>query len=261
MVAARPGATHVGVVATTITLLTDFRTADGFVGEMKGVLATLAPEAIVVDVSHDIARHDLEQARLAVARYWRRFPPRTVHLCIVDPGVGSARRSIAVEADQRFLVGPDNGILSPALVGGAARVVSLPIPPDASATFQGRDVFSPAAAALAKGAALESLGPLVRDAIVHRTPEAHRLPDGAIRGEVIATDRFGNLITNLHASRGGTVEIAGEHIAIARTYADVAPGELVAYVGSSGLVEIALRDGEAARILMARRGTPVVLRP
>src|ERR687883_1519433 len=134
-----------------VTLLTDFGTADGYVAEMKGVLLARAPEAQLVDVTHDIPPQDVEAGRLAVARYWRRFPPGTVHLAVVDPGVGSARAALAVSSDGRFLVGPDNGLLSPALLFAGARAVSLPIPQSASPTFHGRDVFAPAAAMLAAG--------------------------------------------------------------------------------------------------------------
>jgi S-adenosylmethionine hydrolase len=141
-----------------ITLLTDFGTADGYVGEMKGVLASLAPSALIVDVAHDVSPHDVEGARLALARYWRRFPEGTVHLVVVDPGVGSARGALAASSEGRFFVGPDNGVLSPALLHGDARCVSIPTPSGAAPTFHGRDVFAPAAARLAQGASLESLG-------------------------------------------------------------------------------------------------------
>jgi hypothetical protein len=243
-----------------VTLLTDFGTADGYVAEMKGVLLSLAPGAGLVDASHEVPPHDVESARLAVARYWRRFPPGTVHLVVVDPGVGSARRALAVASDDRFLVGPDNGVLSPALLLPGARAVTLPVPAQASATFHGRDLFAPAAARLAGGASLDSLGEPCDDPLVRRTPEAHRLADGGVRGEVIAVDRFGNLITNLIARRDGGVEVAGRRVPLARTYTDVPPGALLALTGSSGLVEIALRDGSAARELGLARGAPVVLR-
>jgi hypothetical protein len=243
-----------------ITLLTDFGTADGYVGEMKGVIMSMAPEARVVDISHEIAPQEVESARLAVARYWRRFPEGTVHVVVVDPGVGSARAALAVRSDGRYLVGPDNGVLSPALLVAGTRVVALPVPSHASATFHGRDVFAPAAALLALGTPLDRLGHPHDSPIVRRTPEAKRRLDGAVAGEVIAVDRFGNLITNLMAPRGGTVEIAGRSIPIVRVYTDVAEGALAALVGSSGLVEVAVRDGSAARLLSAARGTPVVLR-
>jgi S-adenosylmethionine hydrolase len=134
------------------------------------------------------------------------------------------------------------------------------VPVHASFTFHGRDVFAPAAARLATGTALDALGPTHESPIVLRTPEAKRLPDGAVAGEVIKVDRFGNVITNLMAPRGGTVEIAGRSVPIVRAYTDVAPGALAALVGSSGLVEVAVRDGSAARLLSAARGVPVVLR-
>ena len=243
-----------------VTLLTDFGTADGYVAELKGVLLSLAPESQLVDASHEVPPHDVESARLALARYWRRYPAGTVHLVVVDPGVGSARRALAVASRDLFLVGPDNGALSPALLLPGARVVSLPVPPQASQTFHGRDVFAPAAARLAAGASLESLGRPCDDPLIRRTPEAHRLPDGGVRGEVIAVDRFGNLVTNLIARREGGVEVAGRHVPLARTYADAPPGALLALTGSSGLVEIALRDGSAARELGVVRGAPVILR-
>jgi S-adenosylmethionine hydrolase len=243
-----------------VTLLTDFGTADGYVAEMKGVLLAHAPEAQLVDATHDVPPHDVESARLALARYWRRFPEGTVHVAVVDPGVGSERRALAVASHGRFLVGPDNGVLSPALLLPGARAVTLPVPAGASATFHGRDVFAPAAARLAGGVALEALGDPCDDPLVRRTPEAHRLADGAVRGEVIAVDRFGNLITNLIARRAATFELAGHRVPMARTYADVAPGALLALTGSSGLVEIAQRDGSAARELGLVRGAPVVMR-
>src|SRR5215208_6408974 len=123
-----------------LTLLTDFGTADGYVGEMKGVLLSLVPDAEVVDISHDVPPQDVEHARLTLARVWRRFPLGTAHLVVVDPGVGSARAALAVAAEGRFLVGPDNGVLSPSLLAGDARVVRIRVPVSASATFHGRDV-------------------------------------------------------------------------------------------------------------------------
>src|SRR5918995_7191964 len=123
-----------------ITLLTDFGTADGYVAELKGVLLSGVPDATVVDLSHDIPPQDVESARLAVARYWRRFPTGTVHVVVVDPGVGSTRAPLAVSSDDRFLVGPDNGVLSPSLLAAGLRVVTLPVPPGAAATVYGRDV-------------------------------------------------------------------------------------------------------------------------
>ena len=243
-----------------ITLLTDFGTADGYAAEIKGVLHTHAPEATVLDVSHDVPPQDVESARLALARYWRRFPPGTVHVVVVDPGVGSPRAALAVESDGRLLVGPDNGVLSPALLFTGARVVTLPVPASASATFHGRDLFAPAAAALAIGTRIDDLGTPFAEPVVRRTPEPRRLADGGVEGQVITIDRFGNAITNCLSLRGGTLEVEGRLLPVRRTYADVAPGEPVALVGSSGLIEVAVREGSAARELGLRRGATVVLR-
>lgn len=244
-----------------ITLFTDFGTADGYVAEMKGVLYELAPNVDVVDLSHDVPPQGVEHARLAVARYWRRFPANTVHVVVVDPGVGSERAALAVASDGRYLVGPDNGVLSPALLFGDARAVRLAVPAHAAPTFHGRDVFAPAAAALAAGAAIDTLGPPFATPIIRRTPNAVRGPDGALLGEVIAIDRFGNLVTNLVSTGDHIVEFARRRLPLRVTYRDVAPGALVAMVGSSGLIEIALRDGHAAHSLGAEVGAPVTLRP
>ena len=241
-----------------VTLLTDFGTADGYVAEVKGVLYSLAPEVHVVDLSHEIPPQDVELARLTIARYWRRFPPGTVHLAVVDPGVGTTRACLAVESDGRFLVGPDNGILSPALLLAGARVVSLLVPATASRTFHARDVFAPAAAALSRYAPLETLGAPTEAPMVLRTKEAVRREDGAVLGEVIAIDRFGNAITNLVGVRNGVVAAGGRPVPIRATYADVAIGAPVALSGSSGLLEVAVREGSAAAVLGLARGATVV---
>ena len=250
-----------GATRRIVTLLTDFGTADGYVGEMKGVLATAAAGVPIMDVAHDLVSHDVEGARLALARYWRRFPPGTVHLVVIDPGVGGERAALAVESEGRFLVGPDNGVLSPALLHAGARCVSLPVPPTAAPTFHGRDVFAPAAAELAQGIALDALGEPFGDPIIRRTAEAVRRDDGMIAGVVITIDRFGNAVTNLMARRGGAITVGRRRLPLSRAYVDVEQGALVALVGSSGLVEIACRDGSAARMLGLERGSPVLLEP
>ena len=195
---------------------------------------------------------------MALARSWQRFPEGTVHVVVVDPGVGSSRAALAVHSHERFLLGPDNGVLSPALLLSGAEVVSLPIPPRASPTFHGRDVFAPAAVRLAVGETLDHLGVVKTDAVVRRTPDVKRRDDGALVGQVIVVDRFGNLVTNIGARLGGTVQIGGNNIVVRRTYSDVADGELLALAGSSGFLEIAVRGGSAARDLRARRSDPVV---
>jgi S-adenosyl-L-methionine hydrolase (adenosine-forming) len=243
-----------------VTLLTDFGTADGYVGEMKGVLLTEAPGCMIVDISHEIAPHEIELGRLALARYWRRFPPGTVHLAVVDPGVGSDRRAIAVASDGRFLVGPDNGLLSPALLLPGARAMRLDVAANASPTFHGRDVFAPAAARLAAGNGLDTLGDPVADPVVRRTKEPRRDASGDLVGEVIAIDRFGNAVTNLLAGvRSGDVVIDSTRLPLRRTYSDLRPGEAGAVVGSAGLIEVVVREGRASDVLRIARGTSVRL--
>jgi hypothetical protein len=254
-----------------VTLLTDFGTADGYVGEVKGVLCTQAPGVPLVDIAHDIPPQDIEAARLAVARYWRRFPPGTVHLVIVDPGVGTERAALAVASEGRFLVGPDNGVLSPSLFALDARVVRLAEPPAAAPTFHGRDLFAPVAAQLAVGAMrglspavlLDTVGEPYAEAVRRRTPPPTRRGDGALVGEVLTFDRFGNAITTLVPARplvgAAAVEMMGQRFPLVRTYGDVAPGAPLALVGSSGLVELAVRNGSAALRFGMARGQGVVL--
>ena len=247
------------MIAPAITLLTDFGTADGYVAEMKGVLTTLVPGVPLLDLSHDVPAQDVAFARLTVARYWRRFPVGTVHLVVVDPGVGTSREAIAVCSEGRFLVGPDNGVLSPALFALDARVVSLTIHAQASPTFHARDVFAPAAAQLARGMSFEMLGEALMKAVRLRTPQPRRTADGTLHGEILTIDRFGNAITNLAARDGVAVQVGDHQARLVHTYGEAAPGELVALVGSSGFVEIAVRDGHAAARLRLFRGQAVEL--
>ena len=242
-----------------ITLLTDFGTADGYVGQMKGVLLTLAPDADLVDITHDIAPQDVDAARLALARVWRRFPQGTIHLVVVDPGVGSTRAGLAVASEGRFLVGPDNGVLSPALLVAGARVVTLPLSPTAARHFPRSRRVRAGGGRSRSRRPLEGLGLEGQQPVIRRTPEATRRTDGGVDGEVITIDRFGNAITNLIALRGGMVEIGSRVIPIQRTYAEVSIGAPVAVVGSTGFVEIAVRNGSAAAALSLSRGSRVTL--
>jgi S-adenosylmethionine hydrolase len=231
-----------------ITMLSDFGTVDGYVAEMKAVIASLAPEAEIIDATHDIPPQDVVRARITLSRYWRRFPAGTVHMAIVDPGVGTQRAAMAVESDGRFLVGPDNGVLSPAFTIEGAQVVKLDVPGGASPTFHGRDVFAPAAARIARGEPLATVGRRMRPSVVMHTPTPTRL-GGRQSGEVIAIDRFGNAITNLDSAEGEFVEVQGMVLPAVRTFADVAVGDACALIGSAGLLEIAVRDGNAATSL------------
>jgi len=213
----------------------------------------------VVDITHEIPPQDVELGRLTVARYWRRFPSGTVHLAIVDPGVGSERAGIAIASDGRFLVGPDNGLLSPALLLPDARAVQLHVARTASATFHGRDVFAPAAIRLLADAQLEDLGSAASTPIIRRTPEARRGAQGELIGEVISVDRFGNAITNLLGRRATAVVAGSQELPLCRTYSDLPAGGAGALVGSTGLIEIVVRDGRASDVLSLARGDTVRL--
>lgn len=236
-----------------ITLLTDFGTADPYAGEMKGVLATRAPAATLVDVSHNIAPGDVRAAAYVLSRVWHRFPVGTSHLAVVDPGVGTSRAALAMRAHEHFFIGPDNGLFTPVLREAAVEIVELPVPVDSSPTFHGRDVFAPAAAALASGTALAELGAAL-DRFPARLAYTEPHYEGkSVVGEVVYVDRFGTLITNLTTElvpAYATLEVEGLDVGPLRsTFGDVPAGGLLAFIGSGGAVEIAVRDGSAARRL------------
>jgi S-adenosyl-L-methionine hydrolase (adenosine-forming) len=239
-----------------ITLLTDFGSRDSYVGEVRGVLLSLAPGAVLADISHDVALGDIRAGAYLLDRTWRGFPAGTVHFAVVDPGVGGARAALAFRAGGHFFVGPDNGLFTPVL-DQADEIAVLPVPPPASATFHGRDVFAPAAAAIAAGSSVASLGPSLRTAPARLAIAAPRREGDTLVGEVVYIDRFGTLITNLPPDAQGPLEIANVRIPLRRTFSDVAPGELVAFVGSSGTIEVAVRDGSAAELFRAHAGTQV----
>ncbi len=250
-----------------ITLLSDFGTRDGYVGAMKGVIASVFPGVTIDDVTHDIPAGDIDSGGFALGRYWRLYPPGTVHLAVVDPGVGTDRRALAVEADRRFLVAPDNGILSRVLDAASSFRAFEIAHPDyirrgAGHTFHGRDVFAPAAAFLARGVHLSRLGPPVLDPVRIGEPEVEE-EEGALVGRVVALDRFGNLVTNLPGTslqEASGVEVEGRTIRVARTYGEVEPAELAALVNSDDRLEVAARDRSAAELLRAGVGTPVRVR-
>ncbi|MFW6205955.1 MAG: SAM hydrolase/SAM-dependent halogenase family protein [Gemmatimonadota bacterium] len=248
-----------------VTLLTDFGTADGYAAAMAGVVAAQAPAALVEHASHEIPPGDVFGAALALFRYADRYPEGTVHVVVVDPGVGTERRALAARVDGRYFVAPDNGVLT-LVLQAASRVALVEVEDpgilaDSSATFHGRDIFAPAAARLARGEPLETLGRPLRDPALLSVAQPERTPDG-VRGAVMAVDRFGNLITNIpaHWLAGETrVTVDGESVGpLLRTYGDVESGEVVALVGSLDLLEVSVRDGSAAERLGAGPGTPVV---
>jgi S-adenosylmethionine hydrolase len=255
-----------------IALLSDFGTADHYVGTMKGVMLGICPEVALVDITHDVPPHDVRTGARQLAASYKYFPAGTVFLAVVDPGVGSSRRGIAVEtADHRF-VAPDNGLLSAVLdEAPARRVVELTERKFARATisrtFEGRDRFAPAAAWLAKGAAITTMGRSVTAPVRLEWPAIVERPDG-IEGAVEIVDHFGNLVTNVARDaverlvRTGAIDIAIAGRPVPRlvdTYADVAAGELCALFGSSDHLEIAVSGGSAAAALGVGVGAPVRL--
>lgn len=241
-----------------ITLLTDFGTGDSYVAEVKAVLLSGVPDVTIVDISHQVSPGDIRAGQYLLSRAWHYFPAGTIHLAIVDPGVGTERRAIAAESAGHRFVAPDNGLLS--FLANDSRVVSLPLPAHAAPTFHGRDVFAPAAVALAIGRSLESLGTMITDP--YRSPLPTPRIDGlTVVGEVIYVDRFGTLVSNISGNAvqaGVRIQVEGTDVGSpSRTFRDVARGALVAFVGSGGTVEIAVRDGSAARMLGVGVGAEV----
>ena len=276
-----------------ITLLTDFGEMDAFVGIMKGVILDIAPHTQLVDLSHLITPQDIKQAAYVLMTTTPFFPKGTVHLIVVDPGVGSARRPIAVETPSAYFVAPDNGVLSYVLAQEENyRVVELASPlyrlPDPSSTFHGRDIFSPAAAHLAAGVPISELGPVVEKPVFLDPPRL-RIGTNEIEAEVLNVDHFGNLRTSIlilnweddstinirplfkqkseivpgirfSAAKAqivvGNLTISG----ISTTFSEVEVGQPLAYVGSEGGLEIAINQGDAALKFGIKSGDSVTLR-
>ena len=257
---------------SVITLTTDFGTKDWFVGTMKGVVASLAPRTSVVDLTHELPPGDIRGGAFALAASHRFFPKGTVHVVVVDPGVGSRRRGIAVQTANGVFVGPDNGVLSWALAKEKIRAIrglenEVYFLKPVSRTFHGRDIFAPVAAHLSRGVPIQKFGPALKDFVRLAWPEP-RMRRGGFEGEVVYIDRFGNAITNLEGGRlpssaRATCEIHGRRRRLCplRTfYQAVAPKTPVALAGSSGFLEIAVNGGSAEKALGVRIGTRVVLR-
>ena len=236
-----------------ITLLTDFGTTDSYVAEVKGVLLRAIPGATVVDVTHGISPGDVRAAAYVLGRAWRQFPEGTVHLAVVDPGVGSLRAALAMRAHGHYFVGPDNGLFSEILRDAEVEIVTLAEVDEAAPTFHGRDIFAPAAAALASGTSLHVLGTPFAG-IPERLSTREPYHEGkTLIGEIVYIDRFGTLVTSFTPENlpdYATIEVEGVEVGkLRRTYADVPTGGLLAYVGSGGQVEIGVRDGSASRRL------------
>jgi S-adenosyl-L-methionine hydrolase (adenosine-forming) len=253
--------------APVVTLLTDFGERDGYVGILKGVVLKFAPTARLVDLSHEIPPQEIPSAALVLESAVRFFPPKTVHLAIVDPGVGSDRRPIAIETEDFFLVGPDNGVLAPAAavspVKGMCELDRRELHlPEVGRTFHGRDVFAPIAARLATGMPLASVGRAIERIEPLDIPTAKARENGEIEAQVLHVDRFGNVVLNLDARDLGdyraedvSVTIGAVRIqGISSHYAAVNEGRPLLLWNSWGRLEIAVRNGSASRQLRVRNG-------
>jgi S-adenosylmethionine hydrolase len=255
-----------------MAFLTDFGTRDHYAGTMKGVALGICPDATLVDITHDIAPHDLLGGALELAAAVKFFPAGTIFLAVVDPGVGSARRGVAVDAGDYRFVAPDNGVLTLALRDHPARrMVELTdrryARPTVSRTFEGRDRFAPAAAWLAKGTDLAALGRPVKE--IHSLDVPEPVLEGeTVIGQVMRVDHFGNLVTNIDRKLfekravGGALEIrVGSHDVgrLVNTYAEAAAGEICALFGSTDHLEVAENGGSAAARLGLSRGAAVVV--
>ncbi|MBI3741418.1 MAG: SAM-dependent chlorinase/fluorinase [Chloroflexi bacterium] len=255
-----------------ITLTTDFGTRDGFVGAIKGVILSINPRALIVDITHDIEPQNIRHAAFVIAASAAYYPPKTIHVVVVDPGVGTTRQPIVANARGMFFVAPANGVLALVMPRDSNTQTFLLNESkywlrEISNTFHGRDIFAPVAAHISLGVPLTDLGELID---LKSEPDwfpkigTHR--NGEQVGQIIHVDRFGNLITNFSAETLDAakskpmIKIAGRQLrGLKQTYADGARGELIALINSFGLMEIAIRDGNAAQELQARVGTPVTI--
>jgi S-adenosyl-L-methionine hydrolase (adenosine-forming) len=261
------------VARPIITLTTDYGTNDHLVGTLKGVILKINPDANLVDISHNVAPYDLLDGALAIGSAYSYFPARTIHVVVVDPGVGTGRRPLLVSGETQYFVAPDNGVLSlvyereESLLVRHANVEHYYLQP-VSKTFHGRDIFAPIAAWLSKGSQAASMGDEITDHKKFAMPKP-KAADGGLKGVVLRVDSFGNLITNFRpedlpasALENGAVQFQIGSQTVSRlvdTFAKGSPGELFAYIGSNGFVELGVNRGNASKTLGAGRGVPVIL--
>ena len=254
-----------------LTLTTDFGSKDGFVGTMKGVIWKICPDVQIADITHEVAPQNVQEGAIALWRAYAFFPEGTVHVAVVDPGVGTQRRAIAARLGAHYFVAPDNGLLTPILEetekkGLPVQFVNLTNPdywlPDVSHTFHGRDIFSPVGAHLAHGVPLADLGPVITDVTRVALPRPEKTT-GGWRAQISVIDIFGNLTTNLPASvltgqRNITFRLKGAEVnGMVASYGHRQPGELVALEDSEGYIEIAIVNGNGAKKLGAKVGDVV----
>jgi len=256
---------------SVITLTSDFGTCDWFVGTMKGVILGINARARITDLTHEITPGDVTAAAFALASACRFFPQGTIHLAVVDPGVGGPRRAIAIKTSRFVYIGPDNGVLSLAVAPEDVRTVRLLENPrlfrsEVSRTFHGRDIFAPVAAHLSKGLGFRKLGPRAASYVQLGWPKAY-VNGNELVGEVVHIDHFGNAITNipehlLLRTTGLGVFVKKKHLCdFQECYSAVPAGAPVAVVGSSGCLEIAVNQGSAAQVLKLKRGDEITACP
>lgn len=257
-----------------ITLTTDYGTNDHLVGALKGVILKINPDVAIVDITHNVTPFDLLDGALTIGAAYSYFPSKTIHVVVVDPGVGTERRPLLVSATNQYFIAPDNGVLSviyerekESLVVRHANVEHYYLQP-VSKTFHGRDIFAPVASWLTKGWQTPSMGDEITDYKKFAIPRPKEA-DGALKGVVLRTDAFGNLITNFRsedlpesalASGGIKFQVGNQSVTrLVETFAQGNNGEAIAYLGSSGYIEIGINKGNASRTLSLGRGTPVTL--
>ncbi|PWT81468.1 MAG: hypothetical protein C5B58_09800 [Acidobacteria bacterium] len=261
------------VANSVITLTTDYGTNDHLVGTLKGVILKINPDVTIVDITHNVTPFDLLDGALAIGSAYSYFPPRTIHVVVVDPGVGTERRPLLVTAENQYFVAPDNGVLSliyerePNVVVRHANAEHYYLQP-VSKTFHGRDIFAPVAAWLAKGGQTASMGDEITDYKRFAMPKPKKA-EGGTKGVVMRVDSFGNLITNFRREdlpesvlASGNIQLqAGTHEVkrLVDTFANGNNGEAIAYFGSSGYLEIGVNKANASRTFSVGRGAPVVL--
>ena len=252
-----------------LTLLTDFGVQDVYVGVMKGAIACINSDIQIIDLTHQIPPQNIAAARFCLLNAYSYFPRHTVHVAVVDPGVGSQRRGVAIQYAEGFLVGPDNGLFSGVLARSPAiSVVELSNPqywrsPNPSNTFHGRDIFAPVGAHLASGVAIEKLGAAIDpDSLVQLLLPELQVTEKEIIGSIQYIDHFGNLITNIPADlvvdRSWSIMVKEQTISCGQTYSDVKLGEIIALVGSHGWIEIGVRNGSAKEKLQLDWGSTVL---
>ena len=254
-----------------ITLLTDFGLADHFVAIMKGIILTIAPQTSIIDITHEVPAFNILSGAFLLEQSWRAFPEGTIHVAIVDPGVGSERRPLLIEVSGHYFIGPDNGLFSFALAETKAKARHLNQPeywlPNPSTTFHGRDIFAPAAAHLATGIKAAKLGTLIKDPMRSPALSPTRLSRRTFVGTVLHADRFGNLITNFSLSqfetlrnRPFTLNVGLNQVELyASTYSSCPPEELCVIPGSCGFYEVSIANASAARSTGLVAGSPLEL--